>query len=71
MLLKIRKRWLVGLCLGAMLGVAARPVWDILVSVFEDPLWDHGTAAFSFIGERPDEIRIVALRLGDKVDDRL
>jgi len=63
--LKVQKRLLIGLCVAGLLAIAARPAWDILVFIFEDPLSDHGAAVFSFIGERPDEVRIVAFRLGE------
>ena len=61
------RRWLVGLGVAAALAVYARPAWEILVFVFDDPLSDHGTAAFLFTNERSEEVFIVALRLGEKV----
>ncbi|MGK7870914.1 hypothetical protein [Falsiroseomonas sp. E2-1-a20] len=65
--MKVQKRLLIGLCVAGILAMAARPAWDILVSIFEDSLSDHGAAVFSFFGERPDEVRIVAFRLGENV----
>ena len=65
--MKVQKRLLICFCVAAILAVAARPAWDTLVFIFEDPLSDHGAAVFSFIGEQPDEVRIVALRLGENV----
>jgi hypothetical protein len=64
-LLKVQKRLLIGLCVAGLLAIAARPAWDILIFIFEDPLSDHGAAVFSFVAERPDEVRIVAFRLGE------
>jgi hypothetical protein len=63
----MQKRLLIGLCVAALLAIAARPAWDTLVFIFDDPLSDHGAAVFSFTGERPDEVRIVAFRLGGNV----
>ncbi|WP_431305123.1 hypothetical protein [Sediminicoccus sp. BL-A-41-H5] len=61
-------RWLpAGVFVAAILALAARPAWEILAILLHDPLSDHGAAVFSFVNERPDDVRVVGLRLGGDV----
>jgi hypothetical protein len=59
---------LISLGVLAILAPLARPAWDILTFIFVDPYSDHGAVSFSFRNDRPEEVRIVALRLAEKVD---
>ena len=68
-LLKRWRRSLVGPGVAAALAAYARPAWDILVFVFEKPLSDHGTVSFAFASDHPEEVRIVALRLEQKLHE--
>jgi hypothetical protein len=65
--LKFWRRWLIGLGAVAILAPLARPAWDILTFIFVDPYSDHGAVSFSFRNDRPEEVRIVALRLAESV----
>jgi hypothetical protein len=56
---------LIGLGAVAILAPLARPAWDILTFIFVDPYSDHGAVGFSFLNDRPEEVRIVALRLAE------
>lgn len=66
-LLKLHKRWLIGLCVAAILAAVVRPAWETLVFVFEDPLSNQGAAVVSVITDRPERVWIVAVSLGATV----
>lgn len=61
---KRRTRWVMGLGIAAFIAAIARPSWDILVSIFEDPLADHGTAYIALVNDRPEDVWIMAYELG-------
>ncbi len=50
--------------MAGVLAILARPTWEILVAVFEDPLADHGAAYISLVSDRPEDVWIMAYDLG-------
>jgi hypothetical protein len=50
----------------ALLSVVARPLWDVLVFVVEEPFPDHGAAVVFFINESPQEVRLLSFQLGGR-----
>jgi hypothetical protein len=68
--LKFWRRWLIGLGAVAILAPLAHPAWEFLAFIIEDrrldrELSNHGAVGFSFLNDRPEEVRIVALRLAE------
>ena len=53
-----------GLGIAAFFAAIARPSWDILVAIFEDPLEDHGAAYIALISDRPEDVWVVAYNVG-------
>ena len=62
--MKHQKRWLAGLGIAAFLVILARPTWEILIALFDDPLANHGAAYISLVNDRPEDVWIMAYDLG-------
>jgi hypothetical protein len=60
----------VGLAALAALCAVARPLWQGLVFVLEDPFPGHGAVVVSFISERPDEVRVLPISDGKPLEPR-